>query len=237
MTQYIDILFACPPGADFPSLVEAQDDTGAIVQVGRWIEPTSADPYWRYRLSVPEMVMELVAGVKEPGMIDRTQIVPELKAAPPGTKVQTDSRGRIDRAALRQKLSSAKTKNPTNSTVVPPPPPKNWVECPSATCRKLYDPQRYDLVDCIACGEAKCSVYCIPNAAEPCRECKALEAGPDDDEDAGFDPSAVPDNAPGLEEALAKDRAEGRGDAAARRVFDGVVSAKGKEQRADDEEE
>lgn len=47
MSEYIDIVFNGPPGPVCGRFVEVEDDTGASIGVGEWIE---TPPFWRLRI-------------------------------------------------------------------------------------------------------------------------------------------------------------------------------------------
>lgn len=49
MTQYIDIVFDGPPGPQAPRLIEVEDDTGASISLGEWVE--RPDGHWALRLT------------------------------------------------------------------------------------------------------------------------------------------------------------------------------------------
>lgn len=49
--QYIDVVFDGPPGPESGRFVEVEDQSGASVSVGEWIERD--DGYWVLRMAVP----------------------------------------------------------------------------------------------------------------------------------------------------------------------------------------
>jgi hypothetical protein len=48
MARYIDIVFDAPPSPEGARLIEVEDDTGAGIDVGEWVE--RPDGYWVLRL-------------------------------------------------------------------------------------------------------------------------------------------------------------------------------------------
>jgi hypothetical protein len=72
VTKYIDIVFDGPPSAESGRFVEVENDQGASITVGDWIEPTckadhthdgqACDQYWRLRIPCDEFFdMDLFA--------------------------------------------------------------------------------------------------------------------------------------------------------------------------------
>lgn len=58
MSAYIDIVFDGPPAPESGRFVEVEDDTGASIWVGEWIE---TPPYWRLRIKNDKRINELEA--------------------------------------------------------------------------------------------------------------------------------------------------------------------------------
>ena len=52
MTAYIDIVFDGPPGPVPGRFVEVENDQGASIRVGEWID--RGDGYWALRIESPE---------------------------------------------------------------------------------------------------------------------------------------------------------------------------------------
>lgn len=66
--RYVDIVFDGPPGPTAGRFVEVENERGASISVGEWIE--RADGYWALRipasdqgLDVSALTMEGVAGI------------------------------------------------------------------------------------------------------------------------------------------------------------------------------
>jgi hypothetical protein len=53
MTEYIDIVFNGPPGPQAPQFVEVENEQGASIRVGTWIDRD--DGYWALRLTPATM--------------------------------------------------------------------------------------------------------------------------------------------------------------------------------------
>ena len=49
MSKHIDIVFDAPPGHEAPRFIEVEDDTGASVNTGEWVERD--DGYWVLRFT------------------------------------------------------------------------------------------------------------------------------------------------------------------------------------------
>jgi hypothetical protein len=49
MPKYIDIVFDGPSGPEAPRLIEVEDDTGASISLGEWVE--RPDGHWALRLT------------------------------------------------------------------------------------------------------------------------------------------------------------------------------------------
>jgi hypothetical protein len=232
MTKHVDILFACPPSVDFPTLVAAEDNSGNKLAVGQWIAPSNDDPFWRFRLSVAELVVMLVAPEQQAIM---EAIVETIDSSVPArTPVLTANQLQQQRAARRAQLAGVKRRTAvTAPPSAPAIPPQLAEKCPS--CGETFDKSKDELVSCVKCGEDKCTARCVTNLLQPCADCAA---GVPDSDEGGFDPSAVPDDAPGLREAIKRDHAEGVGNAAAARVFDNKIGAKAgsADEGADDDE-
>lgn len=219
MSKHIDLMISSPPSLDFPTYVGTQDEFGAPVQVGRWIEPSAEQPFWILRLTPAELLMYMIADVNQ-----IAGVLPSMQApdrTPVGTGVQMEEqiarrRPTSDRAALKAKLAGAKPKQPG----APPAPtvdPLATDKCPA--CHKLYDPALHELFDCSACGESKCTAHCFDSVADPCLDCQALQAGP---EEGGFEPPAAAEiKTPELRAAM-RDEARGAAQAVGNRLFDGV---------------
>lgn len=53
MTKHIDIVFDGPPSHESGRFVEVEDDTGASVNVGEWVQRPNG--YWALRLTAATM--------------------------------------------------------------------------------------------------------------------------------------------------------------------------------------
>lgn len=230
MSKHIDLLISSPPSLDFPTYVGTQDESGASVQVGRWIEPSAEQPFWVLRLTPAELLMYMIADGQTAPTPQRTAIE-ALRDLP--AQLVKDGRAHNDRAALKAKLAGAKPKQPT-SQPAPQVDPRATEKCPA--CHQMYDPAQYgELVDCPACGEAKCTAHCFESIAAPCLDCQALQASP---EEGGFEPPEQAEiKTPELRAAM-QDEARGAAAAVGGRLFDNIHHGKGGQdsEPADDDE-
>lgn len=190
MTKHIDILLTSPPSIDFPQFVEVQSESGEKLDIGEWLQPDETSPFWRFRLNAAEVLMALiadidaVAGVRVAGQqISRTPVSTVNLKVPMTMK----SDPQAARQALKEKLEARKQAAANKPTAMFDAPAK----CPA--CEKVYNAAVHELQACVACGEDKCTAICIPAPGEPCLDCQALSAEP---EEGGFDPSLVPDESP-----------------------------------------
>lgn len=68
MAGYIDVVFDGPPAAESGRFVEVEDETGASITAGEWIERENG--YWALRIATPEPQPRTVSTlVFEPGCI------------------------------------------------------------------------------------------------------------------------------------------------------------------------
>lgn len=218
MTKHIDILLTSPPSIDFPQFVEVQSESGEKLEIGEWLQPDGTSPFWRFRLSAPELLMMLIADVEQMPSVARTRPPAETLRDRQTTMEVEKMRDRDPQAArqaLKEKLEARKQAAANKPTPVFETPEK----CPS--CEKIFNAAVHELQACVACGEDKCTAICIPAPGEPCLDCQALSAEP---EEGGFDPSLVPNESPiknpklaaELEQELAADDGAFSG-----RLFDG----------------
>ena len=179
MTQYIEIVFIGPPDIDKAlSLVKVVDDAGNEIKLGEWYHDGV-----NYRYQIP---VELVPRMKVPPVyalgLDFTveQVSPDRKVMT--SMVAPESEAQRQRRALRDRLKSAKRKEPD---AMPPTasPQSEWVTCKN--CQQQYDPREHDVVSCPQCDKSCCTAVCMPNPVEPCLDCQALNAGPEEN---GFEP-------------------------------------------------
>ncbi len=230
MSKHIDICMTGPPALDFPSYVGAQDESGQPVSVGRWLPPDDDSPCWRLRLTAAELLMYMIADTEQ---ITGQPCTPVSIAMAGGQLPAARTRPASARAALKAKLGNAKPR--TSPSEPPLPDPALTEPCPA--CRAKFNPSSDQLVDCSSCGESKCSAKCYDNIAEPCLDCKALVADPNDPDEVAFEP---PTRAKISDPVLAK-QVEGDQQAAARavssRLFDNTFHGKGGDSAAADDEE
>ena len=239
MARHIDILISAPPSIDFATFVGAQDERGETVAAGQWIAPDSECMFWRYRLTPAELLAYLIADTE---VLTGQPI--NAAAGIPRTPMPTAFDMTVAssaRAALKQRVSSAKPKSRRGPSPDVPsaatPDPLATDKCPA--CHQLFNPQKFEMLDCGACGESKCTARCFGNIAEPCLDCQALRADPGDPDDAGFDPSAGPEPAkisnPALR-AQMEAEAAGAGRATGNRLFDGTFHGKAGDSAADEDD-
>lgn len=50
-TSYVDIVFSGPPDHHAPSFIEVEDDQGASIRFGEWVD--RKDGTWALRITVP----------------------------------------------------------------------------------------------------------------------------------------------------------------------------------------
>ena len=233
MAKYIDLQFSCPPSLDFPTYVGTQDEEGQPVQVGQWIKPSADNPFWILRLIPAELLMYLISDGQPVQVVTERHVRrnPPLVDDMPGGLLPALSA----RAALKAKLASAKPKRQSGDKVPEPVDPSATEKCPA--CNKMFNPQTHPLLDCPTCGEDKCTLHCFGSTAEPCKDCLALVAEPDE---GGYEPPAA-DMAqiktPELRKAMA-DEARGVAAAVGNRLFDNIHHGKaGQDSEPTDEDE
>lgn len=218
MSKYIDLQFSCPPSLDFPTYVGTQDESGQPVQVGQWITPNADSPFWVLRLTPAELLMYMIADVEQITGVSVTQQIPRT---PMGTgAVAVAVAFPNPRAALKAKLAGAK---PKRRDAAPQVDPLATDKCPA--CGQMFNPATHPLLDCPTCGADKCTAYCFGSTAEPCKDCLALVADPDE---GGYEApvaEVAQITTPELRKAMAE---EARGAAAAigNRLFDGIHHGK-----------
>lgn len=205
--KFIDVVFSCPPSAEFPQYIVTADESGEEVQVGEWVRPSAEDPFWRLRLRPEELLLRMIA----PGR--------ELPQAVMGGDKARDlgaSAAREARRALKDKLTSAPRKQQPPELERSTIPEEAGEKCPS--CEKYFDARKDSLLSCPECGGDKCTAICLPDSTGPCLDCQALKPDPGE---GGFDP----------ELKVAAARAVGR------RLFDGQFHGKPGAAAADEDEE
>jgi len=198
---------------DAPTFISVTDDSGAEMKVGEWLMPDAENPFWRLRLSVAELVLQLVAPgtpmpieryIAEPTPLLTENMVPDLglvdKLRP---KQEGVNLGLAARRKLREKVAALADKKAAKEAAMTTPttpttPDALGVQSSSATpqlgyklcadCGKSSPEMAYK--PCAQCGEDKCRT-CIPDpdGERTCLACQALNAEP---EDGGFDPNARP---------------------------------------------
>jgi hypothetical protein len=233
MSRHIDLLIASPPALNFPQLVGVQDEHGQPVTVGQWLAPDDGCMFWRYRLTPAELLMYMIADTEQPLVAHgEVQIEAPINRVPRPT-----NRGVSARQALKDRVASAKPRLPgaTTAAASPESDPLATEKCPS--CYKPFNPSLHQLIDCGACGEPKCTANCFGNMAEPCLDCQALKAEPDD---GGFDEASAPPLAevknPALRAKMAEESA-GATRAVGSRLFDNTFHGKGGDNAAEEDED
>jgi len=234
MAKYIDLQFSCPPSLDFPTYVGTQDEEGQPVQVGQWIKPSADNPFWILRLIPAELLMYLISDGQPVQVVTERHVRrnPPLVDDMPSGLLPTLS----PRAALKAKLANAKPKQITDR-YIPAADPLLTDKCPNPTCGRMFNPQTHPLLDCPTCGEDKCTLNCFGSTAEPCKDCLALVADP---EEGGYEApvaEVAQIKTPELRKAMA-DEARGAAAAVGSRLFDGIHHGKGGQdsEPADDDE-
>jgi predicted nucleic acid-binding Zn-ribbon protein len=186
VTQFIDFVFQGPPDPTSAlSLVEVVDQDGQKIELGQWFHDGA---FWRYRIPtelVPRMVLPVDAAPRyqEP----RIQQAYEAGLEEAITLPLPLPDPRAARAALLDRVKSAPKKEGAQTSMAPiPSPPADREKC--SNCGEPYDPREHEMLDCPQCGEGRCTAKCLPTATEPCLDCQALAAGP---EEGGYDPAAA----------------------------------------------
>lgn len=217
MGKHVDLLFLSPPDVDFPQFVDVQDEHGESVQIGEWIRPDNDNPFWRLRVTTRDIVMQLFEETERQGQEGVRPADVELNARQSRPQpqqrrqvVSASSDAQSGRQSLKARFAGAAKKVAPVVADKLEPAMTAPEKCPS--CGEMFDAATGELADCATCGDGKCPV-CMPDVTEPCLDCQALSASP---EEGGFDKSAA--SAAARKEAARATRG---------RLFDGVFHGKG----------
>lgn len=173
--QFIEIIFTGPPNPDVAlQMLKIVDDRGEEVTIGEFYHDGR---FWRYQIPV-ELVPRMIVPHSPTGRLPKAD-----DDVPEGVRS-----GRVDRpygsdaAAKRAELKERLGARPgrTRPQSAEPVPDLETETCPN--CKGKFSPKEYELLDCPKCEEKRCTKTCLPNPVDPCLDCQALNAGPEEND-------------------------------------------------------